>query len=148
MVYIAVNEQRCKTREQVARNAAIVFAPAILDEESWNAIDAVGVPAEGHLELPLLYIVGIGYIYAYELPYTLPLGSYSTKAFCNAVNDTDYRQDFKMTIEFLDPDGIAHGKDVDIDDIVGGGSKTMSTPYTTIGNKEGIWKIHAILETA
>ena len=124
----------------------------ILDERIFSlskrgkVITSIRSPGLGHLELPLLYIVGVGYIYPYEFPYTLSPGSHSIKAFCVAVNDTDYRQDFKMTIEFLDPDGIARGTDVDIDDIVGGGSKTMSTSYTTIGDKAGIWKIHAILE--
>ena len=115
----------------------------VLSEEGQN-----GENAEGHLENPSLYIYGIGNVWERELPYTLYLDSYSANAYCNVINDTDYPQNFKMTIEIIDPDGVSHGKDVDIAEIGAGVTKTISSHNCDIGDKEGIWKIHAILESA
>lgn len=116
-----------------------------LDEESWPAIRVPAVSVAGHLTGPSVYdhTDKITYLEE-EFLVKIPLG-HDVRGWVNAHNDGSYAYPFHVTRELIDPDGIPRGTKVSDSEIAPGYSLNGATEHVIL-DKEGIWKIHAILE--
>lgn len=122
-----------------------VISLSVLDEERWPAIRALAVSAEGHLTGPSVYdhTDKITYLEGQFLV-QIPLG-HDVRGWVNVHNDGNSAYTFRTTRELIDPDGISRGTKVSDSEIAAGYSLNMATEHVIL-DKEGIWKIHAILE--
>lgn len=114
-------------------------------EMTVNAINAVALTAEGHIEFSRIIDLSTGIDYREDdLPVGLPLG-HIVRASVKFWNDTDYDQDFYDSLEFIDPDGYSRGKIEYTGEIAAGGSAFETTPRVTL-DKPGVWQVHAVLD--
>lgn len=147
MAYIVVNEPRCKTREQMGKNAIIVFAPAILDERTWPAINTATL--SGKLINPCVGIFDNGTTidWAYEDEFPLPL-SLGTKVNgeVGMKNNSTIPIIFTTTVWLKDPGGGERGKRVDTSIAIPPGQTTGATTLAIRLDKAGIWTLCAKLE--
>jgi len=130
-----------KVKKEVAR--IVVASPAVVDEKTWDAIDISAPAVEGHLRSPTIrdYTDDVDYT---TLPVNIPLG-HAVRAFVGYDNDGDYTEIFTLTVEFIDPDGNSRGT-ASMTDSVGSGHSSSHTTGEVVLDKEGLWKVHAILE--
>jgi len=134
--------------ERIVRNAAITFSSTVLDERTWNAIGgSAGVV--GELRDPILYDWTAGPVgqVSYDesdFPVPIPIGHQVTAEVMSLT--TSGSGQAKCTVEFKDPNGNVKGKHSETFNFgpVPGAIYT-ATPRVTI-DKEGTWKLHAILE--
>jgi len=133
---------------QIGNNAIIAFAPEILDERTWNAI-GVSAAAEGELSNPTIYdwtagpSGGVSYKES-AFPVAIPLGNEVT-AEVMSMNTGPSAQQLRCTVHFEDPDGLTKGKHSETFYCDPYGAIYTATPRVRI-NKEGTWKLHALLE--
>jgi len=128
--------------------AQIAFTPEILDERYWNAI---GVPAaaEGELSNPKIYdwtagpSGGVSYRES-DFPVAIPLGNEVT-AEVMSMNLGSSRQYMRCKVWFEDPDGLTKGSHTETFYCDPYGAIYTATTRVTI-NKEGTWRLHALLE--
>ncbi|MBA7658841.1 hypothetical protein ES703_66801 [subsurface metagenome] len=132
-------------------SAIVGFAsPAVLDEESWNAI-RVSALVEGELRDPLIldWTAGPYGEVRYDegdFPVPIPLGN-EVSAEVMSMNTGTSRQRMKCTVWFEDPDGYTKGSHSETFYCDPYGAIYTATPRVTI-NKEGTWELHALLVTA
>ena len=141
----AVNNPGHETLEQIEKNAIIVFSPEILDERIWNVAKVVAAPAEGALEYAWLSYNGYQNYTEGDFPVTVPLGE-TVSATVQYANKAAYSQYMKCTVEFIDPDGNSRGENHSTFNMGAYAGRVIDTDDVVI-DKEGTWKIHAILET-
>jgi len=137
--------------EKYSRSAIVSLgSPAVLDEETWNAI-GVSAAVEGELRDPLIldWTAGPSGEVRYDegdFPIPIPLGNVVT-AEVMSMNTGTSRQRMKCTVWFEDPDGYTKGSHSETFYCDPYGAIYTATPRVTI-NKEGTWELHALLETA
>jgi len=120
-------------------------SPAVVAEETWEAIDAMVPVPEGHIEFSKLEDLTSGIEYREgDLPVEIPVG-HKVRANVIMYNDTPYDQTFTYSIEFLDTHGGSHGLDK-YTGIIAGGGTAYETTYNVTLEEGGTWKIHALLE--
>lgn len=130
-------------RHETRGNATIVFAPGILDDESWNAVSAFAA-GEAHLAAANLYIDDVAY-YETAFPVEVALGV-EAHAVVSCYNDSDFDQYLKVYLEFIDPDGDSQGRKPTTRNFLANSASTCYS-YDVIIDKPGIWKIHGTVET-
>lgn len=125
-------------------SAIVGFAsPAVLDEQTWNAVDAFAPAVEGHLLSPYVRDVTDDVWYTY-LPASIPVG-HTVYGDVFYYNDGDYKEIFTCTVELIDPDGRSRGKFTGSSYVPPREQRGEHTEDVVL-DKAGIWKIHAILE--
>jgi len=123
--------------------AIVVGSPGVLDEKTWNAVDAFAPAVEGHLLPPYVRDVTDDVWYT-ALPASIPVG-HTVYGDVFYYNDGDYKEIFTCTVELIDPDGRSRGKFTGSSYVPPGEQRGEHTEDVVL-DKAGIWKIHAILE--
>ena len=122
-----------------------VISLSVLDEESWSAIKVSAVSVAGHITSPSVYDHTDKKTYLEgEFLVQIPLG-HDVRGWVNVHNDGDSACAFHVTRELIDPAGIPRGTKVSDTEIAAGYSLNGATEHVIL-DKNGVWKIHAILE--
>ena len=123
-----------------------VISLGVLDERTWNAIGVVAA-AVGELRDPTIYnwtLVPYKQYRESAFPVPIPLG-HEVSAEVMSINLGASRQYMRCTVKFKDPDGLTKGSHAETFYLDFGGAIFTATTRVTI-NKEGTWKLHALLE--
>jgi len=134
---------------EVARRATIALgSPGVVAEKSWSAVSAILPVAEGVIENPIVFDFGVVPNKAYypsDFPVELPLERGYIRGAVDGRNTGDYRQPFTITVEFIDPNGVARGTSSITSDTSPGATISGLTDQVIL-DKVGTWRLHATLE--
>jgi len=147
MAYIVVNEPRYKLGNGIGKNVTMVFAPAILDERTWDVASATVPAAVGEILYPEIFDYTDDTSYEERhFPVEKPVG-HEVVGVADGKNLGAYTQRMKLTLEFLDPSGISKGKKYIEYDVAPGKLISCDTKRVIL-DTQGTWKLHVILEAA
>lgn len=134
---------------EVAGRATIALgSPGVVDEESWSAVSAILPAAAGVIQNPSVWDFGVTpnkVYYLADFPVELPLERGYIRGIAEGKNTGDYAQQFTITIEFIDPNGVARGTH-SITSNTSPGATISGLTDNVILDKVGAWTLHVTLE--
>lgn len=124
------------------------IAATVLDERTWNAIQAGAGAPEAHLVAPQVKDETDGVVYNEgDFPAPVPQG-HSVELSVGAHNDGASTIAVSVTIIVTDPDGIIRDDVARIFPELPAGSTLRARSHSITINKQGTWVFYALLETA
>jgi len=131
------------------RGIGTVIMAGVLDEENWNAIGVSAEVTNGELRDPKIYdwTAGPAGQVSYDegdFPIPIPL-NHEVTAEVMSMNAGPSSGDCRCTVYFKNPDGLTKGSHTETFHLDPYSAIYTATTRVTI-NKEGTWKLYALLE--